>query len=104
MAEIMMISVIKKPLFLSFSHLLLSELHLVRLPRLPLSQLHLYQVQRRGSLPEEPLQPADLQRSGFPLVCQLRHRLGAVYAGRGLCLLLLGLHQTRRYPHVPPDC
>lgn len=84
--------------------LLLSELHLIRLPRLLLSQLHLYQIQRRGSLSEEPLQPADLQRGGFSLVCQLRHRLGALYTGGGLCLLLLGLQQTRRYPHVPRVC
>lgn len=97
---------ISRPLDLltSRTFLPLAGLQLDWLPRLPLSQLHLHQVQRRGGLPEEPLQPTDLQRRGFPLVCQLHHRLGAVHAGGGLCLLLLGLHQTKWHSHLSPEC
>lgn len=81
-----------------------SDFQLVRFPQLHHGQLCFYQVQRRGSPAEEPVQPTDLQRRGFSLVCQLCHRAGAVHPRGGLFLLLLGLHQTRRYPHVPRDC
>lgn len=75
-------------------HLLPSELQLLSLSRLRLSHLYVHQIQWWGSPAGEPVQPADLQRCGVSLVRQLCHRPGAVYARRGLCLLLLGLHQT----------
>lgn len=81
-----------------------SELQRLRLPRMPFGQLHFLQVQRRGSVPEEHLQPAALQRLCLPLVCELRDRAGPVHPGRGLLLLLLGLYQTRRHSHLPLVC
>lgn len=80
-----------------------SDLQLLHSRQLPQRQLRLPQVQRRGPPPEEPLQPADLQRGGFPVVRQLCHRAGTVHAGGGLFLLLLGLQQTGRHPHFPRD-
>lgn len=91
--------------FLSFFPSLfipLSALQRLGLPvHLPVGKLHLHPVQQRGAVPAEPLQPADLQHPGLPVVRQLRHRAGPVHPGRGLRLVLLGLQQAVRHPHVP---
>lgn len=75
-------------------------LQLYRLLVVPVGALHLHQVQQRGPAAEEPVQPADLQRGGLPVVHQLCHRPGPVHPGRGLRLLLLGLQQALGHPHL----
>lgn len=71
-----------------------TDLHALRLPRVSFGQVHLHQIQRGGAVPEEPVQPAALQRGGVPVVRERGPGPGPVHPGRGLLLLLLGLHQT----------
>lgn len=55
----------------------------------------------RDCLPQVPDWAAVLQRLSLLLVCQLRHGSGTDDPGRGVCLLLLGICQTRWHACLP---